>query len=138
MMLNQELILSRCEEIEDSLNRIKKIKEMTKEEFLKDRDAQDLACYRLLILIESALNLCYHISAKHLKKVPEEYTECFVILSDAGIIPESLSKNLQKMARFRNLLVHRYWKIDYDTVYDIIRDNIEDVRKFSNIVISLL
>jgi uncharacterized protein YutE (UPF0331/DUF86 family) len=138
MMLNQELIRTRCQEIEDSLERIKKIKKMTKEEFLKDRDAQDIACYRLLIGIEAALNLCYHISAKHLKKVPDEYAECFVILFDAGIIPESLSENLQKMARFRNLLVHMYWKIDYDTVYDIIRDNIDDLRKFSSIVVSLL
>lgn len=138
MMLNQELILTRCQEIEDSLERIKKIKEMTKEEFLKDKDAQDIACYRLLITIESALNLCYHISAKYLKKVPDEYAECFVILFDAGIIPEPLSKNLQKMARFRNLLVHMYWKIDYATVYDIIKDNIADIHSFSRIVVSLL
>ncbi len=138
MILNQELILTRCQEIEDSLERIKRIREMTKEEFLKDKDAQDIACYRLLIGIESALNLCYHISAKYLKKVPEEYAECFIILSDAGIIPESLSENLQKMARFRNLLVHMYWKIDYGTVYDIIRYNIEDLHKFSSLVVSLL
>ena len=138
MMLNQELILTRCQEIEDSLERIKRIKEMTKEEFLKDRDAQDIACYRLLVAIEAALSLCYHLSAKRLKKVPEEYAECFAILFDAGIIPESLSKNLQKMARFRNLLVHMYWKIDYGTVYDIIRYNMEDLRSFSSIVAALL
>ncbi len=138
MMLNQELILTRCQEIGDSLERIKKIKEMTREEFLNDRDTQDIACYRLLVAIEAALNLCYHISAKYLKKVPEEYAECFVILSDAGIIPESLSKNLQKMAQFRNLLVHMYWKIDYGTVYDIINYNMEDMRNFSSIIVSLL
>ena len=69
-----------------------------------------IASYRLLIAIEAALNLCYHVAAKRLKKVPEEYAECFAILSDAGIIPVDLSERLQKTARFRNLLVHMYWK----------------------------
>ena len=137
-MLNQELILSRCREIEDSLARLEKIKKTAKEEFLKDRDAQDIACYRLIVAIEAALSMCCHISAKRLKKVPEEYAECFAILSDAGIIPAILSENLQKMARFRNLLVHMYWKIDYGAVYGIVKNNMEDLRAFSGAVASLV
>lgn len=75
MTLNEELIRSRCQEIEESLGRLESIGEKTKEEFLNDRDAQDIASYRLLVAIEAALNLCYHITAKRLKKVPEDYAE---------------------------------------------------------------
>ena len=106
MRLNPELIRTRCQEIEESITRLNDIKRKTKEEFLNDRDTQDIASYRLLVAIEAALNLCYHVAAKQLKKVPEEYAECFAILSDAGIIPVDLSERLQKTARFRNLLVH--------------------------------
>lgn len=34
---------------------------------------------------------------------------------------QDLSMNLQSMARFRNLLVHMYWKIDYEKVYEILK-----------------
>ena len=138
MTLNQELILTRCHEIEDSLVRLEKIAEKQKSNFLEDRDAQDIACYRLLVAIEAALGLCYHVSAKKLTKVPGEYAECFVILADAGLISRELSEGLQRMARFRNLLVHMYWKIDYGFVYEIIHNNLNDLRHFSKVVSALL
>ena len=108
MSLNEELIRARCQEIEESLGRLEMIKTIPKEDFLRIQDTQDIACYRLLVAIEAALGLCYHIAARHLKKVPQEYAECFGILADAGIISADLSENLQKMGRFRNLLVHMY------------------------------
>ena len=138
MTLNEELIRSRCQEIAESLVRLERIGEKTKEVFLNDCDAQDIASYRLLVAIEAALNLCYHIAAKRLKKVPEDYAECFAILSEAGIIPMELSERLQKMARFRNLLIHMYWKIDYSTVYDIIKHDTKDLRRFSELIAGLL
>ena len=138
MNLNPELVRTRCQEIEESLGRLEKIKAVKKEDFLKDRDLQDIACYRLLVAIEAALGLCYHVSAKHLKRVPEEYAECFAILSDAQIIPKELSETLQRMARFRNLLVHMYWKLDYPAVYDLIQHQLVDLRRFSEAIVSRL
>jgi len=138
MNLNPELVRTRCQEIEESLGRLEKIKAVKKEEFLEDRDLQDIACYRLLVAIEAALGLCYHVSAKQLKRVPEEYAECFAILSDAQIVPKELSETLQRMARFRNLLVHMYWKLDYPAVYDLIQHHLVDLRRFSEAIVSRL
>ena len=138
MNLNQELVRTRCQEIEDSLERLERIGKRPKEEFLRDQDLEDIACYRLLVAIEAALGLCYHVSAKHLKKVPEEYAECFAILANAGVIPSDLSENLQKMARFRNLLIHMYWKVDYGTLYEMIQHNLNDLRHFSETIVGLL
>lgn len=138
MILNQDLIRTRCQEIEDSLARLEKIKIIPKENVLRDRDLQDIACYRLLVAIEAALGLCFHVAAKRLKKVPEEYAECFAILADAGIIPQELSESLQRMARFRNLLVHMYWKVDYGTLYEVLQNNLKDFRLFSEAIVALL
>jgi uncharacterized protein YutE (UPF0331/DUF86 family) len=138
MTLNQEMIRTRCQEIEDSLGRLERIKAMAREDFLKDRDLQDIACYRLLVAIEAALGLCYHVAARQLKKVPEEYAECFAILADAGMIPKDLSENLRRMARFRNLLVHMYWKVDYAVLYELIQHQLTDLRRFSATIVALL
>jgi len=138
MNLNEELVRTRCQEIEESLERLERIKRKSKEEFLKDPDLKDIACYRLLVAMEAALGLCYHVSAKHLKKVPEEYAECFAILAGVGLIPADLSEKLQKMARFRNLLVHMYWKVDYNTLYEMIQTNLNDLRQFSKAIVALI
>ncbi len=42
------------------------------------------------------------------------------------------------MSRFRNLLVHMYWKLDYSRVYDIMHDHAEDLRQFAAAVAALV
>jgi uncharacterized protein YutE (UPF0331/DUF86 family) len=138
MKLNQELINKRCQEISESLARLEKIKNSTKDEFIKNRDLQDISCYRLLVAIEAALNLCYHVSAKKLKKAPDEYAECFGILGEAAIIPGELAEELKKMARFRNMLMHMYWKMDYEIIFDIIQGNLQQLEQFAKAVAALL
>lgn len=111
---------------------------LSRERFLSNQDTLDIACYRLLIAIETALAVCFHVSAKRLHEVPEEYAGCFSSLERAGLITPDLSIRLQQMARFRNLLVHMYWKIDYGQVYDIIAARLEDLRTFRTAMVELL
>jgi uncharacterized protein YutE (UPF0331/DUF86 family) len=92
----------------------------------------------LLIAIEAALAICFHVSAKRLHQVPEEYAGCFSSLERAGLIPPDLSSRLQQMARFRNLLIHVYWKIDHTQVYDIIATRLDDLRTFRTTIAGLL
>lgn len=138
MNLNADLVRQRCAEIEESVSRLERVKAVPRKEFLADQDLLDIACYRLLVAIEAALALCYHITAKRLRKVPEEYAASFGMLGDAGIISPELSMRLQQMARFRNLLVHLYWKIDYEQVYDVVQHNLGDLRQFQAAVVRLL
>lgn len=73
-----------------------------------------------------------------MRKAPDDYAACFAVLADHGLLPSALSTRLQKMARFRNLLVHVYWKLDYNQVYDVIRRDLGDLREFSAIVSGLV
>ncbi|MDN5277409.1 MAG: hypothetical protein PWR01_1374, partial [Clostridiales bacterium] len=41
----------------------------------------------------------------------------------------------QKMARFRNRLVHLYWDVDAQMIYDIIQNRLGDFEKFAQIVL---
>lgn len=138
MNLNADLIRARCAEIEDSVVRLERFKPLSREEFLADQDRLDIACYRLLVAIEAALALCYHVTAKRLHKVPEDYAGCFGTLHEAGLLSPDLTGRLQQMARFRNLLVHMYWKIDYGQVHEVIRTHLDDLRAFRAVVIQML
>ena len=138
MTFNSDLMRSRCSEIEDSLNRLEEFLSVPRDVSLADRDMLDIACYRLLIAIEAALAICFHVSAKHLHQIPEEYAGCFGLLQQAGILEEDLTKRLKRMARFRNLLVHVYWKVDYEQVYDIIHNQLGDLRAFRAAMAQLL
>jgi uncharacterized protein YutE (UPF0331/DUF86 family) len=136
--LDADVVRSRCGDIEDSVVRLEHLAMAGRDQFLVDRDSQDIACYRLLVAIEAALALCYHVSTRRLRKAPDDYAACFATRSEAGLIPEDLSQRLQQMARFRNLLVHIYWKLDYGRVYDIVQRDIGDLRLFAAAIAALV
>jgi uncharacterized protein YutE (UPF0331/DUF86 family) len=136
--LDANVVRTRCHEIDQALDRLGRIRATGRVSFLADPDARDIACYRLLLAIEAALALCYHVSARRLRSVPEDYAGCFAGLANAGLISAELSTRLQQMARFRNLLVHVYWEVDYGRVFDVIEQDLEDLRSFSRTVANLL
>ena len=130
MSLSADLIRTRCGEIEESLGRLERFRGLSREAFLADRDALDIASYRLLVAIEAALALCYHVSAKRLKKMPEDYAGCFGLLAEAQLIPPELATRLQAMARFRNL--------ENGQVYEVLVRDLGDLRVFAGAMARLL
>ena len=130
MSLDRKLILTRCDEIAESCERLEEIAAAGRESFQKDRDRKDIASYRLLVAIEAALNICYHVCSKKLTRIPENYAQCFELLGKEEIIAKELSDRLQSMARFRNLLIHLYYRVDDEELYKIINNHLDDLRAF--------
>lgn len=138
MVLNPDRIRAKLQDISRALERLERFRTMSRDGFLADEDAQDIARSRLLTAMEAALNICFHLSAKKLNRVPEGYGECFLTLGAAGLIDRSLSKRLGTMAGFRNRLVHVYWDVDYGQVYDIIIHDLKDLALFCREMVDLL
>jgi len=51
-----------------------------------------------------------------------------------GGLPESLALRLASAARLRNLLVHRYWDIDDEKVYESVKEGLGDFEGFIDAV----
>jgi len=71
----------------------------------------------------------YIISVKSFRRA-EEYSEMFKVLKEEGILGKKLANKLEDLARFRNLLVHRYGEIDNIRVLEIIKHNLKDIEEF--------
>ena len=39
-------------------------------------------------------------------------------------------ERLMEMAKFRNRLVHIYWNVDDEVVYEVLQEDIQDVEEF--------
>ena len=133
MTLNVDRLRTKLNDISRSLTRLRRLQSMGRTEFLADEDAQDIARSRLLTAVEAALNICYHLAAKELHTVPDDYAQCFTILGYGGLIPKDLAQNLALMARFRNRLVHLYWDVDYGQVHEILANRLNDLEAFASL-----
>ncbi|MFC1496824.1 DUF86 domain-containing protein, partial [Candidatus Margulisiibacteriota bacterium] len=116
-MLDHNLLDRKLLALENFINEIKELQGHTLEEFLKDGKLQDLAERRLETAIQCCIDIANHIISSLSLGQPEDYAESFEILGNKFIIPEDFAKILSDMARFRNVLVHMYDKIDETRVH---------------------
>lgn len=117
---------------------LEEYKNISLNEFLKNREKIDATKYRLINIIEACINICNHIIVKEYNIIPESYSDCFEILNKKGILKDSLTKNLIKMTKFRNLLIHLYSKVDDEEIYNILKDNLNDINDYINEISKLI
>jgi len=98
--------------------------------FLSDAKSVNSAKYLLIVAAEAALDICNHLAAKRGGRSPEDYADCMAILGELGALDDDLVIRMGKMARFRNLLVHLYWKVDDGEVFRVIRENLKDFDRY--------
>lgn len=130
MKWNLERIRDLLGRMAEAQERAARLGDLPEEEFLADYRNTESAKYLLVVATEAALDICQHLVARGGGRAPRDYADCFAVLKEMGVLPEGLSERLQAMARFRNLLVHLYWKVDNREVHRILRENLDDLRRF--------
>ena len=130
LRLNRDIVLERMQEIRTAINLLRVEGGRPQSEFLADARGVDATKYRLLVAIEAAVSICTHVASRLAARTPDSYADCFEILSGAGIVSSELAERLGRMGRFRNRLVHLYWKIDNERVWQILNDNLGDLEAY--------
>jgi uncharacterized protein YutE (UPF0331/DUF86 family) len=89
-------------------------------------------------MIEQCIDLANHIISDENLRPPESYADTFKVLMEEGIISKNLFKRLEKMAKFRNIIVHHYEVINPDIVISILRKNLRDFDLFKKAILQHL
>jgi len=136
--INTERIKQFAGEIKESLNVLRGYIPKGKEQILKDSTLLGSIKYNLIVAIQGCIDICNHIVAKKGGRAPQDYGDCFKLMAELGILENNFSDRLVQMAKFRNLLIHLYWEIDNERVYQILNKNLDDIEQFLNAVGSFL
>ncbi len=138
LFINRELITNKILDIEKSLSLLNNIAKTPLDEFLADQILVSGAKYQLILAVEAAQSICNHLAARVAREAPQSYADCFRILGESGVITKELAGKLASMARFRNLLVHQYGKVNDSIVYDILKNDITDLDRYIEEITPLL
>jgi uncharacterized protein YutE (UPF0331/DUF86 family) len=133
-MVDREAFLNHLNELQNSIENLKKLqKEISLDEFKKDRTKRNSVLHELQIAIQSCIDLGNHfISEKSLAK-PETYKEIFDILKHNALIEDDIAEKMKELAGFRNVLVHMYLNIDLNKAYHILNKEIPSLERFKKI-----
>lgn len=90
--------------------------------------------HSLFEIAEACIDISSHIIAAEGFEKPEDYSGMFLVLSKNELITSELASNLEDMARFRNLLVHRYGELEPKKLQEFIQEDLQDVKKFTSAI----
>jgi len=126
-MVENEIIEGKIDVIQRNLEFLEEYKNIDEDTFLNSYKDVQAVKYSLLEIIEACLDIASHIISARGFERAESYAEMFDILGRRGIISKELAED---MARFRNILVHGYAKMDNARVLEIVKTELSDVEEF--------
>ncbi len=132
-MTNFSTIENKISSVKKYLKILDRYKNYSQEEIVRDIDLRGAVERYLYLACQATIDLAEAvISYKNLRK-PTTLNESFYILQEEDIINEDLTDNLVNMVGFRNVVAHDYEKINYNIMYDILKNRFKDLEEFLKI-----
>jgi uncharacterized protein YutE (UPF0331/DUF86 family) len=116
--------------LRDAVRQLRELGRISRDVFVTDPRATNSAKYLLIVAAEAALDICNHLAARRGARSPEDYADCMAIMAELGVIDDDLKARLMRMARFRNLLVHLYARVNDGEVHRVIREDLGDLERY--------
>ena len=129
-MVKRDVIKERLNQLITSLEKIKRYKNLSLEEFLDDDIAQDVVEYNLFIAINMMIDMAMHIVTDERLGYAKTFSEAFEVLYKKGYIFKEELDTYRSMIGLRNILSHEYIKINKKIVYDVMQNRLDDFKKF--------
>ena len=112
-----------------ALERLRRASGVPWEDYIADRDLQDIVERNLHMLLEAILDLAAFIASRRgLVRAPT-YRGVVEALLEEGVIPRSLAALALSVPGMRNILVHGYAEIRQDIVYETIREELDSLER---------
>lgn len=120
------------------VEKLRQLASLERQEFLPDFTKVESGKHLFQVSVECCLDISNHIIASEGFRAPKNYAESFEILSEEGIIPKTFFPTLRQMVQFRNRLVHLYWEVDAEIIYEILQRNLGDFDIFAKHVLTYI
>ena len=137
-MVDESLILRKISQLDEYRKQLKEYESINIDDYSGDWKIQRIVERTLQMMIETCVDITGHIIADKGYRTPTSYADTFKVLHEENIVDDALFSSLEKMAKFRNIVVHSYDIIDAKIVVGILQNNLHDVMAFKELVLAFL
>ena len=128
--VDNERVAGLISSMRESVSILKELKNLSEPDFNADVHKQGSAKYNFVTSIEACIDIANHMISRKGFRAPEDYADTFRVLVESNILEKGFASELEKMARFRNRLVHLYWKVDVGEIWRILQSRLGDFEKY--------
>lgn len=134
MQIDKAKILDQLRLLDADVQKLREKAKLSLGAYLADTDTQSVVERRFQTATEACVNIGNHLISRLGLRMAEDYASVFESLFEGGIVSEELSDTMKDMARFRNLLVHLYWKLDHKKVHAAMGERIHALEAFMSVI----
>lgn len=122
-------VQERLKTIEESIQAVEDSMPDSYEEFTHfSKVVKDGIYKNVEIISEMFADLCYLLVKHYRLTTPLDDLNAIDILKRENVLSEKQGEKIKEVRGFRNILVHRYGKINEELAYENIRDGIDDLK----------
>lgn len=137
-MVDEALILRKLSELEEYYKQIKEYETITASRYSDDWKVQRIVERTLQMMIETCVDIAGHIISDKEYRIPKSYSDTFKVLNENNIVNAELFKSMEKMAKFRNIIVHDYDEVDAEIIVGILKKDLIDFMSFKKAIVNFL
>lgn len=129
------ILLTKLDSLQRCLDRIAAKTPGCVEILQNDFDLQDIIALNLERAVQVCVDIASHVLAQFSSPAPATMAESFDQLQTLGVIEDTMAVRMKKAVGFRNVSVHEYQKLDWQIVYKIITEHLDDFKSFARQVL---
>ncbi len=137
-LVDQNLILRKLSQLEEYLSQIREYSHVAVQEYALNWRTQRIVERTLQMMIELCLDVSGHIVSDMRLRTPTSYADVFKVLHENDLINADQYQVMEKMAKFRNVVVHHYDRVDETIVVTVLSKHLDDFLVFRDVVIGIL
>jgi len=137
-VVDRTLLLRKISELDEYVGQLQEYRDLTARKYLGDWKTQRIVERTLQMAIETCLDIASHLVSDRGWRAPEGYADTFRVLAENKVIGKGLLPKLERMAGFRNVVVHHYDRVDATIVVDLLKKHLVDFVAFEQAIIKVL
>lgn len=137
-MVDKALILRKISDLAIYKNQLAEYSALSLDAYKADWKTQRIIERTLQMMIETCSDIANHIISDTGMRTPTSYADGFKVLFENKVIDSELFNVMDKMAKFRNVVVHQYEQVDAEIVITILRKHLVDFERFESAIVTFL
>ncbi|MDI6774735.1 MAG: DUF86 domain-containing protein [Verrucomicrobiota bacterium] len=131
--MKKGVLISKLQSLEETLNEIRLLGKVRADLLCDDWRTRRAVERDLQIAVETVIDVCQRIIALHHQSPAATSAQAIERCVQLGVLSGNVA--YEKMAQFRNFVVHRYDRIDVEILAEIVNNRLADFERFRDEVI---
>lgn len=133
-MIDSELIKSKMSDLQEYYEELTPFLREESRRIIEDKSKLRNIERLFQLIADTAIDINTHIIAELNLHVPDDYQSTFMTLGEHKIFPMEFALTIAPSVGLRNMIVHRYGRVDIKKMVDDIKTNIGQYQEYARYI----